>query len=220
MTAILPHSKVLRFSRKGFTLIEILVTASILAILMLIMVASFRLFSGQVTLDTTSQQIISVLELARTQTLASKDESQYGVHFENSKYVLFKGGTYSAIDPNNKEYSLSSSEIYDITLSGGVDVVFARVRGSTVNNGNIKVRLTADTNKTKTILVNSSGSFSLEETVTPTDTRVTDSRHLHFDLGWSIQSSIELTFIFSDLPNPNVQEDLESLWIMREDLWG
>ncbi len=208
MAAVLPQSKILRFSKKGFTLIELLVAASILSILLLITVASFRLFSGQVTLDTTSQQILSTLELVRTQTLASKDESQYGVHFETSKYVLFKGSTYSDTDPNNKEYDLSSSEIYDITLSGGVDVVFTRVRGTTVNNGNIKVRLTADTSKTKTILVNSSGSVSLEETVTPTDTRITDSRHLHFDLGWGIQSSNELTFIFSDLPNPNVQEDI------------
>jgi prepilin-type N-terminal cleavage/methylation domain-containing protein len=208
MAAVLPISKVFRFSKEGFTLIELLVVISILSVLMLITFASFRLFSGQVTLDTTSQQILSTLELARTRTLASKDESQHGVHFETTKYVLFKGSTYSDSDPENKEYNLSSSEIYEINLSGGDDVVFTRVRGTTINNGSIKVRLTADTSKTKTILVNSSGSVSLQETVTPTDTRVTDSRHLHLDLGWSILNSTTLTFVFSDSPNPDVQEDI------------
>ena len=69
----------------------------------------------------------------------------------------------------------------------------------------MKIRLTADTTKAETILVNSSGSVSLLESVSPSDTRVVDNRHLHFDLGWSIQNSSTLTF---DFPNDTYTENI------------
>lgn len=182
----------------GFTLIELVVVIGILGILLLVGITFTRVFIRQVDLDTTSQQILSTLQLAREQTLASEDESRYGVHFETSKYVSFKGSTYSATDPDNKEYDLTAAEIYEINLGGASDVVFDRVRGTTSNNGNIKVRLTAETSRTETILINSSGQVSLQQTVSPTDTRITDTRHLHFDLGWSIQGADTLRFNFFD----------------------
>lgn len=184
--------------RQGFTLIELLIVIGILSILLLIAIGSFNLFTSQVSLETTSSKIISTLRLAREQTLASEDESVYGVHFETSKYVLFKGATYSSSDPDNKEYTLSGSEIYEINISGGDDAVFNRIRGTTANSGNVKVRLTSDTSRTQTVLINSSGQVSLEETVSPTGTRVVDTRHLHFDLGWSIQGANPLRFNFFD----------------------
>lgn len=196
MTATLPLPKVSRYSSLGFTLIELLVASGIIAILLVIAFASYRLFTKQANLETTSQKIVSTLELARTQTLASKDESQYGVHFETTKYVLFKGVTYNPVDTENQEYTLDAAEVYDINLDGGSEVVFARVRGTTMNNGSVSVRLTDDVSRTETILINSSGAVGLEESVSPTDTRITDSRHLHFDLGWSIQNSTTLTFNF------------------------
>ncbi len=191
--------------QKGLTLVELLVASAILAILLLLAIASYRVFTSQVDLETTSQQIISSLQVTRNQTLASEDESVYGVHFETSKYVLFKGATYDASDPDNKEHDLASSEIYEINLAGGNDVVYERIRGTTVNSGNIKVRLIADTSRSQTILINSSGQVSLEEAVTPTGTRIFDTRHLHFDLGWSIQNSDTLRF---DFFNDGVVEDI------------
>lgn len=182
----------------GFTLIELVVVVAILGIFVLIASQTLGLFTRQVNLNTTSQQIVSTLQLARNKTLAAEDESQYGVHFEQSKYILFKGGTYSSSDPDNKEYSISTTEIYEINLTGGDDTIFDRIRGTTANNGNVKVRLLSDTSRTETILVNSSGSISLQETVSPTDTRITDTRHLHFDLGWSIQGASDLIFDFPD----------------------
>src|SRR3989344_5930643 len=196
-------------ARQGFTLIEILVVMGIMGLLVAITFASYRIFSRQVDLETTAQKILSTLQLARNQTQASEDETQYGVHFEVSKYVLFKGTTYNAADPNNKVYDLTSAEIYEINLGGGSEVVFDRIRGTTANSGNVKVRVLADTSKTRTIAINPAGQVSLEETVNPTDTRVTDTRHLHFDpLGWSIQTSITLTLVFSDPPNPNVVQNI------------
>jgi prepilin-type N-terminal cleavage/methylation domain-containing protein len=195
---MLPRKSLSNFSPKGFTLIELVIVVGILGILLVSAFAVIQLFTGQVNLDTTSQQVLSSLQLARNRTLSSTGEMQHGVHFETSKYVLFEGDTYSAVDPANQEFNLTQVEIYEINITGGSDVVFDRIRGTTSNNGNVKIRLTADNSKTETILVNSSGSLSLQESVSPSDTRVVDTRHLHFDLGWSIQGASTLTLDFPD----------------------
>ena len=202
MREYLPISK---NPQKGFTLIELLVVLAILLILFVIVLARFTLFGKQVNLDGTAQQIISALQLARSQTTASENESVYGVHFETGKYVLFKGSTYDATSTDNKEYDLNSVGIYEINLvGGGNEVIFDRITGATSYSGNVKVRLTNDTSRTKTITINVSGQASLEESSNPTDTLIVDSRHLRFNLGWSIQNSNNLILIFSDPPNPNV----------------
>jgi prepilin-type N-terminal cleavage/methylation domain-containing protein len=195
--------------QKGFTLIELLVVVAIMVIVLVVILARFTLFGKQTNLDGTAQQIISILQMARSQTVASLDESVYGVHFETNKYVLFKGATYNPASTDNKEYTLNSSEIYEINLSGGGgEVVFDRIKGSTSESGNVKIRLTTDNSKTKTIVVTSMGASGLENVPSPTDTLIFDSRHLCFDLGWSIQGSSTLNLIFSDPPNPDVVKNV------------
>lgn len=191
----------------GFTLVELVVAVAILGILVTIPLATFSILTGQTNLNTESQKVVSALQLAKNQTLASENESQFGVHFETTQYVVFQGTTYVSTDPNNKVFSLNGTEIYEINIAGGSDVIFDRIRGTTSNGGNVKIRLTSDTSKTKTIVVNSLGQASLQETVTPSGTtRVTDTRHLHFDLGWSIQGlSPNLRFDFTE---DGVMEDI------------
>lgn len=191
--------------KKGFTLIELLVVLAILSFLVFIALARFGVFGRQVSLDTASQQIISTLQLARNQTLASEDETVYGVHFETDRYVLFKGVVYDPSDINNKETVLTSTEIYEINLKPvlGVDanVIFVRVRGTTANTGYIKIKVVEEPSRTKTVLINSLGQASIEEEVNPSETRWTDTRHLHFgtplDPCPSIQNSTTLSLIFS-----------------------
>ena len=187
----------------GFTIIELVVVVAILGIFVLIASQTLGLFTQQVNLNTTSQQIVSTLQLARNKTLAAEDESQYGVHFELLKYTLFKGSPYVSTDPDNVEYDLSTTEIYEINLTGGDEIIFDRIRGTTANSGNIKVWLLEDNSRTETILVNSSGSISLLESVNPscpgmTCPRIVDARHLHFNLGWSILGASDLIFVFPD----------------------
>ncbi|MDP2671167.1 MAG: type II secretion system protein [bacterium] len=202
--------KLSRFTyQRGFTLIEILISATVIIILSLIALASYNTFARQINLDTTTQNVISTLRLAQTRTKASEADTRYGVHFETTKYVLFSGDTYTVGAVGNKEYLLSSVEIYQINLNGGgSEVIFDRIRGTTSNFGSVDLRLIDNPARSQQVLIGISGEVSLENPVSPTGTRLTDSRHLHFDLGWSIQSKTTLTLTFTDTPNPTVVKNI------------
>lgn len=197
-------------SSRGFTLIEVLIAVAIMAILGLIALSAYNTLTKQVDLDSTSQSIISTLQLARSQTLASEGDTRYGVHFDSGQYVLFAGDTYTAGDPANKVYPLSSSEIYLVNLNGGGnEVIFDRIRGTTSQDGSISLRLTETPSRTITIAVDTQGGVSVQNTLSPTGTvRITDNRHLHFSLGWSLQGRTTLTLTFTDSPNPTVTQNI------------
>lgn len=190
-------------NQKGLSLIELLVVVSVIIILIGLAFISYRLFEKGTELEVTAQNILVTLKLAQTKTLASEGASQYGVHFENNKYILFKGDTYQEGAVENKIYQLPKRlEIYNIDLAdGGNDVIFKRISGHTQQNGTIKLRIISIPDRTRTIIIQSYGLMELK--TDPADSPpdpITDSKHLHFDLGWSIQDSITLTLNFPDEP--------------------
>ena len=169
----------------------------------------FRSFGDDTELNGTAHEIVAALELARDKTLASENASQYGVHFENDAYTLFSGTAYDPNAGDNERHALSAKlELYDIALGGGSDAVFGRVSGTTTNAGSVGLRLADKPSAVKTISILLSGATGLAASVTSTDARITDTRHVHFDLGWSIQNAVTLSLVFSDPPNPSVREDV------------
>lgn len=145
--------------QKGFTLIEILVVITILVTLSAISVTVFSKFSTSRVLVGSVQTVLSILDEARTLTLASKDGYQYGVHFETAKVVLFKGTIYSSSDPDNDVMVLHTAvEISNITLTGsGSDVVFSRLTGTTGQNGTVRLSLVSDSTSSSTINIQTTG---------------------------------------------------------------
>ena len=145
--------------RKGFSILEALLVLGILALLFTISLASFSQFGSGKTLDTAALAVLSTLETARSQTIASVGDSAYGVHFTSSSVVLFKGGTYVPGDPNNVTTALSERvTVSSIALAGGgADVVFAKVTGKASPTGTITVQLLADASKTKVVTIEASG---------------------------------------------------------------
>lgn len=144
---------------------EILIVVAILSLLAVVVISGFISLRKQTALDSAGENIMSVLNEARSKTLASKDDSEYGVHFETDRIVLFKGDVFSAADPDNKEFVvLSSVEISNIDLNGGgSDLVFERLTGKTDNNGTTTLRLKSDFSKTKDIVISSTGIVSSQE---------------------------------------------------------
>jgi len=198
-------------NKQGFTLIEIIIVMFVMVFLISTSIVSYRFFEKSTELEKTSQDIISTLKLAQTKTTSSEEASQYGVHFENNKYTLFKGDAYQAGLESNKIYNIPNRlEIYDISLTGeGSDVIFKRISGKTEQNGNISIRIISNTSKIKTVNIITSGVIELSNMTECCQTnRLTDTRHLHLNMGWSVQNSIILSLLFPNDPTANTDIDM------------
>ena len=149
----------MRYNMKGFTVIEIAIVIVILAVLAAMAVVSFSGFRQNQILNSDANKVVSIINEARSKTLSSQNFSQYGVHFEAAKIVLFKGVSYSVSGSDNATTTLSNIlEISGISLAGGgSDVVFQKITGKTDNYGAITIRVKTNTSKTKTINIRSTG---------------------------------------------------------------
>lgn len=176
---------------RGFSLVEIIAVVGILSLLIGLSVAGYRTFEKNVTLETVSQQIVIVLDDARSRTVGSEGDSQYGVRFQNNTYTLLAS-------PNEVHTLPEDVEFGSITLEGvGSDVMFNRISGTTDQPGAVVVRFVDRPETAQTITISAQGQADTAGSVTPTDTRVTDTRHVHFTLGWTIQGTSTLTLSFS-----------------------
>lgn len=189
--------------KKSFTLVELLVIVGIFILLIAISFPAIRFFQKESDLNNSTEEVINTLRLAQSKALASEGASQWGVYFSTSttphQYTLFQGENYSSrVTSSDEIYKLPLSvEFSDINLAGGQEVVFDRIVGSTSQSGNLSLKLKTDPTKNRTIYIESSGQVGLTPPSVPSDEeRIKDSRHVHFDLGWSIQNATTLKFNF------------------------
>jgi len=202
---------------KSFSLVEILIIIGIMAVLIAIAIPSYRFFQKETDLNNSTEEIINVLRLAQNKTLASEGTaleggSRYGVYFDAvstpDQYTLFKGTSYASRDnPADEIHKLSDSlEISGINLSGGSEVVFDRILGTTSQSGSVSIRLKDTPDKIKTIYVENSGQVSLTSPTVPfpPDTsRIKDSRHVHFTYGQDAQTAVTLHLVFPGFTGDN-----------------
>ncbi|MEK7664498.1 MAG: prepilin-type N-terminal cleavage/methylation domain-containing protein [Patescibacteria group bacterium] len=176
------------YDQAGFTLIEIIVVVVILGILATVAISNFALQKQETDLSGNAQDVVNILRLAQSKTLASTSNSQYGVYFDSSaspnKYVLFKGASYASRDSSyDINYSLPSTmEFFSVSFGGGNEVVFDKLTGTTAQSGSLSVKMKLDTGQSKNIFVSNSGSIDLSASIAPSDSsRTKDSRHVHLD---------------------------------------
>jgi len=188
--------------RRGFTLIEFLIVIGILGAIIVLSVSAFSFLIKKTDLDSSINNIISIVNLAKNKTLASEGAKQYGVYFDAiinpNKYVLFQGSSYALRDISLDEiHNLPAAvKISSISFGGlGNEIVFDRLTGTTGNSGTLVIN-SLKTNDSKIIYVYPSGVTSFNpESVSGTG-RISDSRHIHFNLGWSIAGATALKFDF------------------------
>lgn len=142
---------------RGVTLLEILIALSILVLMSVFLFGAFAEFQTMSTLVEAKSEIVGMLRDARTRTLASRNNTNYGVHFEETKAVLFEGNTYNALAPSNEAYQLRFARISAINLGGASEIVFARLSGITSASGNIILESTRNASKTETITILATG---------------------------------------------------------------
>lgn len=145
--------------KKGFTFLEILIALGVFFVLATIIATALSNFRKNALLQEAKTRILAELNLARAQTLGSEDNSRWGVHFEASKIVRFKGGSYLASSPQNQPYELPpGTQISLVSLSGGAaDVIFERLTGRASATGAVQVSLLSDAAASSTITISNSG---------------------------------------------------------------
>lgn len=191
--------------RGGFTLLEVVIVVAILALIGATALVSFSNSRRVRDLTTSGGNVLSVLRLAQSKALASEDNSQWGVKLETGQFILFRGTSFASAT-STKSYSLPIAiEIANINLSGGgQEVVFKKLTGTTDQSGTFDVRISGSSANTFSITIDGSGKVYQTGTVPPVSgTRLTDTRHRAFTLGWTIKNSTTLILTFSDPPNPD-----------------
>lgn len=146
-------------SGAGYTLIEMLIVIAILGIAVSIVSLNFSASRGRHELNNDTDAVVSLINEARSRTLAGDSGSAYGIHVESSKAVLFSGATFAADATGNKEVMMDSGiEIATIDLAGGAaDIFFKKLTGDTDQYGTLVVERTAEPSDHRTISIEKTG---------------------------------------------------------------
>ncbi len=145
--------------QSGFTAIEILVVVIIGVLIATTFIGSLSNFLTAQVVRNTTEDVLGLIQEARTKTIASENSSQYGIHFQSDKAVLFVGSTYTAGASTNKEI-VFDTRVYASSISlqgGGSDLLFNRLTGDTGTYGTIVIRLVSSTTGQKTITISQTG---------------------------------------------------------------
>lgn len=149
---------------RGVSFFEIIIVLAIMGIILAVSIPSFSSFRDRQIVKSTTEDIVTLLNEARNSTLLSKSSTFYSVHLENSRAVLFTGGTFDTNDSSNKVVTydtLVNTTSGNISLNGGgTDVKFDRLTGDTSQYGTIQVSLISDSNIKKVITINKLGVVS------------------------------------------------------------
>ena len=141
--------------KKGFSMLEVLLSVAIVAVLFSISVPLFLSLYKRNDADVSVNVISQSLRRAQTLSQAVDDDTTWGVRVEAPNITLFKGATYATRDSAFDEtYELSST----ITASGLSEVVFAKFSGLPQQTGTIL--LTINSGETRDITINAKGTIS------------------------------------------------------------
>ena len=79
--------------KNGYTLIELAIVIAIIGIILAIVIVPLSKFRKQEALQNTTNAITSILNEARTKTLAGYNNTTYSVRIESTRAILFVGTT-------------------------------------------------------------------------------------------------------------------------------
>lgn len=150
--------------QKGFTLLELMVTIFIAAILASMSLVSYRSWQREVQTLNAVDELKSGLKLAQAKAIAAAGDTNWGVHLEADTYVIFPGSFYDMNNPGNLDKTIVGAMIVNLDSAidngaggYGPDVVFSKFTGETPNTGTIALSPKFDTSLIKMIHVTADG---------------------------------------------------------------
>lgn len=147
-----------RSQTRGFSLIELLVVFAIIIMLVALTLQYFGNYARVQQYQRTVEEVGRTLELARQQTVASKEDAVYGVYIGTTTVELFEGLTPTPGSAANTIIDLSQVPVTATSSlsTGQWYFVFERVTGEASATGTITVS-SAALGRTATFTVFTSG---------------------------------------------------------------
>jgi len=136
----------------GFTLIEVLLSISIISLIATLSLPVYASFQNRNNLDITTQSIAGMLRRAQTYARSVSGDSPWGVEIQPTTVTLFQGATFASRTVALDE---TTSIPAGITMSGLGEVLFTEFDATPSATGNIV--LTVDANNVRTISINTKG---------------------------------------------------------------
>ena len=141
--------------RRGFTLVELLLTMATIAILSALSAPLFRQMQTGNDLDLAALAAIQNLRRAQLLATSGKNDSPWGVAFVPGAITLYQGSSFGARAPAWDETTALPSSL---TLAGS-DISFAKLTGEPVN-GAAAVTFVSASGGGRTVSVNAKGAVS------------------------------------------------------------
>lgn len=156
---VIPEKKDDKKKKFGFTLIELLVVIAILLIVGSIVITGFKSFQTRQTLELSVKEVRQMLEFARSETLASRGDTQYGVYIEEDRVVLFEGASYVEGDAENDSFELPPQVSLSLVSLMPVsdEILFSRGTGEPSSAGFIEVSVVHSPSTKRTITITATG---------------------------------------------------------------
>jgi len=122
-----------RSSRSGLTLVELLITMGIFAIIFSFATINLLKPQRKASVDAAASTLVSDIKQQQAKAMASDsgsagDLQNHGIYFENNRYILFQGSSYQAANPLNFSVDLSPNTIILNNLPSS-QIVFSKNNG-------------------------------------------------------------------------------------------
>jgi len=139
---------------RAFTLVEIFLTVAIFVLSASIVSPVYLSTKSGDDLNNKTDVLVSSLRRAQILSIASQDDSSWGLKILEGSFVIFKGNDYLSRDTSHDDVI----EVNKNILSEGLDeVVFTKVFGETSNSGEIKLKTN---NREVVVSINKKGTIN------------------------------------------------------------
>lgn len=138
--------------RRGFTLLEVMLSMTVLAVLAAVGLPVFQSLQVRNDLDIAVGAVVQGSRRAQALSVASDGDATWGIRIQTGGTIIFRGTSYAARDSSYDEmFDLSGG----ITPSGLTEITYSKLNGFPSATGTIT--LTGSSNETRTITINSKG---------------------------------------------------------------